>query len=782
MKNKFDNTGEQSKAQEEKSVNILKTETYIRLLENLPVGVFVLDRKGNPIYANSCAQELLGKDIVPDIEPGKLAEIYEVFTEDEKTPYPSEKMPIVKALKGEKSFIDDMVIRRPDGFLPIEVHAAPILNEDGEIEYSLAVFFDIKERKTAEKTKRQSDALLSTITSSAPDGIIMIDNEGNITFWNEAASKIFQYSEQEVLGKNLHLLLAPPDYHEQHHKGFAKFKNTGKGEAIDKTLELTAICKDGTEIPIELSLTAISLNNEWNALGIVRDISTRKRLEEKLRIIAQFAELDPAPVIRFDKKGNILHANPAALEFLYKGNSQVDNLHELIPDLSDFQFDSIINEGQILNQSIQLDGKHYNLTLKGVYDLNIGIIYFSDITELIKTTESLQDAQASVMEIQKMESLGRLAGSVAHDFNNLLTVIMGNAKLAQMDIDKDDPLFLDLEKIQSAAKKGAEITSKILAFGRRQTFELKVINLNQVIIENTGIIKSILGEEIELITDLAEDLKNVELDPAQIELVIANIASNGKDAMPRGGKLTIGTKNLIIKGEEVRKYRDITERDYVLLTFKDTGIGMDEETISHIFEPFFTTKGRRIGTGLGLATVYGIIKQSGGDITVVSAVSEGVKFSIILPATELKIEETPIQIKDKPKKEEPIKDVSDGKTILVIEDEEEVRDTVVRFLKVFGYNVISARSGGEALLICEKLDEKVDLILSDVMMPNMSGPECVEIIKEEFWKDVKVLYMSGYTEDIFEKYEFLRDSTILVRKPFEPEYLRSIIANIIAGE
>ena len=741
-----------------------------------------MDRDGRPVYANSYAQELLGKDVITNTEPGKLAEIYEAFTEDGKMPYPSEELPIVKAMRSEKSFIDDIVIKRSGEFLPVEVHAAPILDERGEIEYSLAVIFDIKERKTAEKRRRQTEMLLSTITSSAPAAIIMIDNEGNIIFWNEAASNIFQYSLEEVLGKNLHSLLAPSNYHESHNLGFAKFKENGKGEAIDKTLELSAARKDGTEIPIELSLTAINLNDKWNALGIIRDISSRKKLEEKLRITAQFAELDPAPVIRFDEKGNILHANPAALDILYKGRAPADNLHTLIPDLSDLQFDKIIDESQIIKQTIESDDRQYNLTIKGVSESGIGIIYFSDITELMQATETLQDAQASVMEIQKMESLGRLAGSVAHDFNNLLTVIMGNAKLAQMEVEKDDPLHLDLEKIQNAANKGAEITRKILAFGRRQTFESKVMNLNRVIIENTGIIQSILGEQIDLITDLSQDLKNVELDPAQIEQVIVNIVSNAKDAMPGGGQLTIGTKNLIIKVRDVRKYRDLMEGDYVVLAFEDTGSGMNEEVKQHIFEPFFTTKGRGIGTGLGLSTVYGIVKQSGGDLIVESTVGEGVKFSIIIPATESIMEDLQIPVKDSPRKTELIKDIPGEKTVLVIEDEEEVRETVVRILKAFGLKVISARSGGEALLISEKLDKKVDLILSDVMMPNISGPECVEIIKEEFWGDVKVLYMSGYSEDIFEKYEFLRNSGILVRKPFEPEFLRTIIADMLTEE
>ncbi len=400
----------------------------------------------------------------------------------------------------------------------------------------------------------------------------------------------------------------------------------------------------------------------------------------------------------------------------------------------------------------------------------------TDISDYKKLEEEFRQAQ-------KMEAVGRLAGGVAHDFNNILTIIEGTGELIKSQLSKDDPIYPFVQDILEAGKKAEALTRQLLAFSRKQIMKLQVINLNEVIRNTEKMIRRLIGENITLKTSYEENLYPIKADPGQIEQVLFNLATNAKDAMPGGGLLTIATENwkplsaqsfaeqadgttLFLKENE----SEITTKNYVLLKFSDTGIGMDAETMSHIFEPFFTTKPKGKGTGLGLSTVYGIIKQLEGFIEVDSKPGEGTTFRIYLPATT----EEQIESKPREKREEKL---GGNKTILLVEDEEEVRRVTSQFLRYYNYNVIEAKNAEDALEIFRK-NPSIDLLLTDVVLPKMNGKELSEKILEQKPK-TKVLFMSGYTDETISDYGILKENIHFIQKPFTPQELAKKLKDIL---
>ncbi|MBC7252241.1 MAG: PAS domain S-box protein, partial [Anaerolineae bacterium] len=381
-----------------------------------------------------------------------------------------------------------------------------------------------------------------------------------------------------------------------------------------------------------------------------------------------------------------------------------------------------------------------------------------DITERKHLEEQLRQAQ-------KMEALGRLAGGVAHDFNNLLTAIIGYTDLLLREFPPYDPKREDLQEIRQAAERAAALTRQLLAFSRKQVLELRVLDLNTTVSNLEKMLRRLIGEDIELVTHLAPDLDRVKADPGQIEQVIMNLAVNARDAMPQGGQLTIETKNVFLDEEYVRQHVEMQPGPYVMLAVSDTGIGMDKETMSHLFEPFFTTKEMGEGTGLGLATVYGIVKQSGGHITVYSEPGLGTTFKVYLPRTEEGAATAELQL------QVPAELLQGQETILVVEDEEVVRELAVRILRKRGYTVLQAQDGAEALRVCREHQGPIHLLITDVVMPGgMSGRQVAEQL-QPLQPEMKVIYMSGYTENAIVHHGVLELGAVLLQKPFTPSSL-----------
>ena len=390
-----------------------------------------------------------------------------------------------------------------------------------------------------------------------------------------------------------------------------------------------------------------------------------------------------------------------------------------------------------------------------------------DATEK-KTIESM------LRQSQKMESIGHLAGGIAHDFNNILSVILGNAEMLLDDILPSDPVRPGLEAIRKAGERAAALTHQLLAFSRQQVLELRTVNLNETIVSMDAMLRRLIGEDISLLTRPEPGLDLVKVDPGQMEQVLMNLVVNARDAMPHGGSLTIETENVELDEEYARDHPGIAPGPHVMMAVSDTGVGMDKETIRQIFDPFFTTKERGKGTGLGLSTVFGIVRQSGGSIWVYSEPGKGTTFKVYVPRTEESAEaEVP----------EAAAAVRAGgtATILVAEDEEQVRALVCEVLRREGYAVLEAANGAEALSVSAAHEGPVHLMVTDVVMPHMGGPQAAERMAP-LRPEMKVLFMSGYTDDAIVHHGILNEGTAFLQKPVTPRVLTRRVRELLAAE
>jgi signal transduction histidine kinase/CheY-like chemotaxis protein len=386
-----------------------------------------------------------------------------------------------------------------------------------------------------------------------------------------------------------------------------------------------------------------------------------------------------------------------------------------------------------------------------VMETGESFIIYEDITE----QENLRE---QFMHAQRLEAIGRLAGGVAHDFNNLLTVINGHAVLALDSLEQDDPVRADLDSIRNAGTRAVALSRQLLTFSRKEVVAPKILNVNEVIRDIEKMLPRLIGEDVEIVTVLTEDLGPVKADPGQIEQIIMNLAVNARDAMPEGGKLTIETRDVSLDQDYAKHHMDVRSGPYVLLSMSDTGVGMDQMTQTHIFEPFFTTKEEGRGTGLGLSTVYGIVKLSDGHIRVYSEPGKGTTFKIYLPRVQ---EAGSKEINDARAESLP----KGNETVLVVEDDEALRNLAERILASAGYTVHKASNGGEALLYCEQLKKPVHLLLTDVVMPVMGGPEVAERVGQ-IMPGIKTLYMSGYTNRAISQKTPHEEGAQFIGKPF----------------
>lgn len=397
---------------------------------------------------------------------------------------------------------------------------------------------------------------------------------------------------------------------------------------------------------------------------------------------------------------------------------------------------------------------------------------FQNISKLKRTEAALQRTEERLRHSQKMEAMGRLAGGVAHDFNNLLTAIMGQSELMVRRLRQGDPLCRNIEQIRRATDRAASLTAQLLAFSRKQVMQPKVLDLGAVIMDMEQMLGRLINENIELITILEPAAGWVKVDPSQIEQVIMNLVLNARDVMPRGGKLTIETKAVELDDAYASQHISVRPGRYVMLAVSDTGKGMDKETESRLFEPFFTTKEPGKGTGLGLSTSYGIVKQSGGNIWAYSEVGRGTTFKVYLPQVEEAVAE-------RLNGAASAAEVPGGtETILLVEDEDMIRETTREIIEMNGYKVLEARHGGEALLISERYEDLIDLMVTDVVMPQMSGPELAERLAG-LRPEMRVIYMSGYTENAIVHHDGWSGEVAFLQKPFTRDALAHKIRDVL---
>jgi len=518
-----------------------------------------------------------------------------------------------------------------------------------------------------------------------------------------------------------------------------------------------------------------------------------KRTEEALRESEdKFRDLyDHAPVgyHEYDAEGRITNVNRTDLEMLgytreemvgqpmWKFNVEEEVAHQQILE----KLAGLRPPGQNLERTYRRkDGTTFPVLIEDrlIRDEERRIICIrctiQDITERKRTEQEMAGLQEQLRQSQKLEAIGRLAGGIAHDFNNLLTVIKGYTQLSSLELEEkeSDHLKGNLEEIKKATERATDLIRHLLAFSRRQIMEMKVLDLNALLKNLDKMLRRIIGEDIELVNLLAEDLGRIKIDPGQIEQVIMNLAVNARDAMPEGGKLTIETANVELDEEYSRTHIAVTPGRYVMLSMTDTGVGMTPEVRERVFEPFFTTKEKGNGTGLGLSTAYGIVKQSGGNIWVYSEPGKGTTFKIYLPRVDepLEEEEKKIVVKEGiPRGDE---------TVLVVEDDEEVRKLAVQMLEKVGYKVLEASQGLDAFLISAEHGGPIHLLLTDLVMPKLDGRELAERIVS-IRPEIKVLYMSGYTDNAIVHHGVLEKGTNFIQKPFTVEGLGMKVREVL---
>jgi len=544
--------------------------------------------------------------------------------------------------------------------------------------------------------------------------------------------------------------------------------------------ELELIAKDGHRVPIEVN-TRLMLRDgvPIGVTGIARDISQRKLAEAELVRLATAVEQTGDSIMITDSDGFIEYVNPAferitgfSKKEAVGQNPRVIKSGKNDPAIYRDLWDTITRGdvwvGQLINR--KKDGTEFTerVTISGVRDKSGTIVNYIAVKQDISDVRQLEE---QLRQSQKLEAIGILAGGIAHDFNNLLTVILGYGDLTLKRLNEEDPLHRNISEANKAAARAAGLTRQLLAFSRKQVLQPRILTLNAVVSELEKMLRRLIGEDIGFRTVLDPELGSVRADPGQIEQIIMNLAVNARDAMPKGGKLTIETKNVYLDEDYAKKHIAVVPGSYVMLAVSDTGMGMDEPTQARIFEPFFTTKESGKGTGLGLSTVYGIVKQSGGNIWVYSEVGRGTTFKIYLPRVDEGAQEVE-------RSAETDGAMQGSETVLVAEDEEAVRALARQVLEIYGYHVLEAANGGAALLICERHKEPIDLLITDVVMPEMSGRELADRLAQ-LRPDMKVLFMSGYTDNAIVHQGVLDEGANFIQKPFPTEALARKVRNVL---
>ncbi|HYX68281.1 MAG TPA: PAS domain S-box protein [Terriglobales bacterium] len=609
------------------------------------------------------------------------------------------------------------------------------------------------------------------------DAIFVVDPETHrIIDCNEEACRRYEYTREEFLG------MQPEQVHPVEERGAVRQRLQQQDTA---TAEFVHVTKSGKRFPVEVRTRVIDHEGRRARISLIQDLTARKRVEaslqeseDRFRAVAD----NIASAIFIHNGQRMLYVNPACEEI--SGYSR----QELIEKVSFWEmvhpdFRSMVQE----RSRARLEGRgaplHYEFKMiardgrERWLDFTGSRVQFEGQTAILSTAVDITDRRALEEQLRqalKMEAVGRLAGGVAHDFNNLLTVIKGHAELLLDRLDRRDPMRAEVEEVQKAADRAASLTRQLLAFSRQQVLAPQILDLNVVVANVDRLLRRLLGEDVELHAVLATGLARVKADPGQIEQVILNLAVNARDAMPRGGKLTVETADAVLDEAYARERVEVKPGPYVMLAVSDTGTGMSPETCSHIFEPFFTTKDPTKGTGLGLSTVYGIVKQSDGHISVYSEPGMGTTFKIFLPRVDGAEESRPAS---------PAQLAGDTgtETILLVEDEDGVRGLVRQVLKRKGYSVLEARDGGEALLTCEHFHEPIHLLLTDVVLAHMSGRELAERLIP-LRPEMKVLYMSGYTDDAIVQHGVLSQETAFLQKPFTTDALARKVREVLGEE
>ncbi|MGD8509846.1 MAG: PAS domain S-box protein [Syntrophobacterales bacterium] len=750
-------------------------ERYRSILENIEEGYFEVNLDGDFTFVNDSLckiagynrDELIGMNNRDYTTPETAKEMYQVFSKTYET--------------GEPAKIAAYDIFRKDGSArTLELSASLMANSTNEPVGFRGVVRDITERKRAEEALRESEERYRSLFKNNHTVMLLIDPEtADIVDANPAACSFYGWSHEELINKKITDINTLTD-----EQVFQEIERA-ESEENQHFFFRHRLARDEI-VDVEVFSGPIVLNGKKLLYSIVHDITERKQAIEALRASEEkyrtVLEANPDPVVVYDIKGKVVYYNPAFTRVFgwSLGERLGKKMDVFVPEESLPETQTMINRvlagesfSGIETHRYTKQGKLIPVSISGAVlrDMDgnpVGsVINLRDISQQKNLEGQLQQAQ-------KMEAVGTLAGGIAHDFNNLLQAIQGYTELLLLRKKEGDSDWRELQEVIRASKRGAELTQQLLTFSRKVESKRRPLDLNQEVGEVRELLERTIPKMIDVEFQLADNLKMVNADPAQLKQVLMNLAVNAKDAMPEGGKLLIETQSVTLDQEFCRRYAEVKPGNYVLFSISDTGHGMGKETLEHIFDPFYTTKEVGKGTGLGLAIVYGIIKNHEGYITCYSRLEIGTTFRIYLPTIEP--ETVPVNVF---MASEPEGDVRGGnETILLVDDEEFIRELGVDVLGRAGYTVLTASNGESALELYRQERARIDLVILDLIMPGMGGTKCLEeLLKVD--PDTRVLIASGYSPDGPTKGALDTGAKGFVSKPYDTSQLLQLVRKIL---
>jgi PAS domain S-box-containing protein len=638
---------------------------------------------------------------------------------------------------------------------------------------------------------RTEETFARMVLEQAPEAILIITAERNppgpiIVYVNPAFTRLTGYWLQEVVGRSPQILEGPNTQ-----RSLLDELEAIASEGRTFTWRAVHYRKGGEEFLTEASISPLrdASGQVTHYIVLLRDVTEQWRLEAALkqneRLLQHISDALPAVLFLYSlEQERLVYVSRESLTItgylpgeLTGGELVLEEM--LHPDDRPLVREEMLKlENAAEGGMIEVECRIQQRTGEWKWILLRTTVFdrFPDgsakqlLGVALNVTESRR-LREQLIQSSKLESLGKLAGGVAHDFNNLLTVIQSYAEMAQSALSDEHPAYSHVEQILKASEQASHLTNQMLAFARRRIISPRVFNLNELVREAETFLQRLLPENIQMKTVLEPNLWHVHADPAQIEQVLLNLAINARDAMPEGGVLTIETANVTLGEAYTARHAEVQAGEYVLLAVSDTGIGMDERTLARLFEPFFTTKETGKGTGLGLSTCYGIVKQAGGSIWVYSEPGKGTTFKVYLPRTL----ETAVGLPERPVRRRVI---GGHETVLVVEDNDAVREVAVAALEAQGYRVLQAASGAEALQLVEDMEEPVHLLLTDVVMPGMSGAALAQQLQERY-PHLKVLYTSGYTQNVIVHHGVLEEGIAFLPKPYRPADLAHRVREVL---